>query len=255
MDNKLISIITPSYNQGEFIEETIKSVLNQTYQNFEYIIYDSCSNDNTNKILEKYKDNPKIKIFVEKDNGQTDAINKGFKSAKGELVGWINSDDILDENCLYNIVNAYKNNKDKSIFYGDIEIIDIKGNKIKDSISYDNISYKSLLFENPQVVQPGSFYNKDLVAKVGYLDESLNFVMDYDLWIRLVNQRDSFKVNNILAKFRLHNESKTMGEGNSKRFWKEIYWVRKNKYNINRISKFDIFFIKWIFKALINKIN
>src|SRR5438045_443911 len=99
MENTKVSIITPSYNQGQFIEETILSVLNQTYQNVEYIVIDGGSTDNTLDVVNKYKD--KIDVIIsEKDNGQSDAINKGFKIAKGELIGWLNSDDALYPYCV-----------------------------------------------------------------------------------------------------------------------------------------------------------
>src|ERR1035437_8370385 len=118
MENKpLITIVTPSFNQGQFIEETILSVLNQTYKNIQYIIVDGGSTDQTMDVVNKYKD--KIDIIInEKDDGQTDAINKGFKLAKGELVGWINSDDMLYPECVEKIVELYIEKPDGAIYYG-----------------------------------------------------------------------------------------------------------------------------------------
>ena len=106
-ENKpLVTIVTPSYNQGQFIEETILSVLNQTYNNIQYIIIDGDSTDGTKKVLDKYKNRVDV-IISEKDKGQTDAINKGFKLAKGELVGWLNSDDIFYSQYYFFILRIY----------------------------------------------------------------------------------------------------------------------------------------------------
>ena len=112
----LVTIVTPSFNQGQFIEETILSVLNQTYKNIQYIIVDGGSTDKTMEVVNKYRDRVDI-IIHEKDKGQADAINKGFRLAKGELVGWINSDDILYPDCLESIVELYKRKPEGAIFY------------------------------------------------------------------------------------------------------------------------------------------
>ena len=130
-NNPLVTIVTPSYNQGQFIEETIKSVLNQTYSPIQYILVDGGSTDNTMEIVEKYRD--KINIIIhEKDEGQSDAINKGFKLAEGELVGWVNSDDILYPDCVENIVSLYSKKSDGSIYYGSlIDFIDNNSKKYK----------------------------------------------------------------------------------------------------------------------------
>src|SRR3569833_380141 len=111
-----VSIVTPSYNQGQFIEKTIISVLNQTYSNIEYIIIDGGSTDNTMEVVNKYKDRIDI-VIHEKDKGQSDAINKGFRLATCELVGWINSDDILFPDCVEKIVQLVNEHPDVSIYY------------------------------------------------------------------------------------------------------------------------------------------
>jgi glycosyltransferase involved in cell wall biosynthesis len=249
MDRPLVSIITPSYNQGQFIEATIKSVINQTYKNIEYIIVDGKSNDSTVDILEKYKELPNTKIIIEKDKGQSDAINKGFKLANGVLVGWINSDDVLKLDCVENIVNGYIKNKEASIFYGDIEHINEQGEFLC-RVGLKQISYESLLNVNPDVVQPGSFYNNQYVKEVGYLDENIHFAMDYDLWLRLLKKGKAVKLNEILAEFRLQANSKTVGSGNWKKFWKDIFNVRKTKHKPKVFSKLNIYFITWMIKVV-----
>ena len=126
--NPMVTIVTPSFNQGQFIEETILSVLNQSYENIQYILVDGDSSDKTMDVVNKYRDRIDI-IIHEKDKGQSDAINKGFRLAKGELVGWINSDDILYPDCLEKIVELYNNKPEGAIFYNSkLHFIDEKSN-------------------------------------------------------------------------------------------------------------------------------
>jgi glycosyltransferase involved in cell wall biosynthesis len=254
MERPLVSIITPSYNQGQFIEATIKSVINQTYDNIEYIIMDAKSTDSTADILEKYKDRSNIKIVVEKDKGQSDAINKGFKLATGQIIGWINSDDVLKLDCVENIVKAFNSNKSASIVYGDIEHISEEGSFIR-KVSPRQITYNSLLNVQPDVVQPGSFYRASFVREVGYLDENIHFAMDYDLWLRLLKKGEAVKLDKILAEFRLQSNSKTVGSGNWKKFWRDIYQVRKTKHNAKPVSPLNFYFLSWMAKAAFYKIT
>ncbi len=205
----LVTIVTPSYNQGQFIEDTIKSVLNQTYKNIQYIVVDGASKDNTMEVVERYRD--KIDIIIsERDKGQTDAINKGFKLAKGELVGWINSDDMLYPYCVEEIVNLYKQNPDGAIFYGSkMEFVDSKNNHIK--IWENKIGSRDrLLRKNYDVSQPGSFYRKDILEKVDYLDESIYYCMDLDLFLKLLKHGNIYSIDeHPLAKFRIWEEAKS----------------------------------------------
>lgn len=208
-ENILITIVTPSYNQGQFIEETILSVLNQTYKNIQYIIVDGGSTDQTMDVVNKYKDQIDI-IIHEKDKGQTDAINKGFKLAKGELVGWINSDDILYTDCVEKIVKTYLEKPDGAIYYNKFNtMIDTKGKIIK---TYEkNIPNRNyLLSVNYDVIQQGSFYSRALVEKVGYLNDKNHYCMDLDLWLRLLNHGSIYNVSNCSsAGFRMWEETKT----------------------------------------------
>lgn len=207
--NILITIVTPSYNQGQFIEETILSVLNQTYKNIQYIVVDGGSNDQTMNVVNKYEDRIDI-IIHEKDKGQTDAINKGFKLAKGELVGWINSDDILYPDCVEKIVKKYVEKPDGAIYYNKFNnMIDGQGHIIE---SYEkNIPNRDhLLSNNYDVIQQGSFYKRELVEKVGYLNENNHYCMDLDLWLQLLNHGSIYNVSESpSAGFRMWEETKT----------------------------------------------
>lgn len=231
--NPLVTIVTPSFNQGQFIEETILSVLNQTYKNIQYIIVDGGSTDKTMEVVNKYQDRIDI-VIHEKDKGQADAINKGLRLAKGELVGWINSDDILYPDCLEKIVELYKSESDGAIFYSSkSHFIDEKSNIFKlNVLEIPNREY--LLNKNYSIIQQGSFYSTGLVRKCNYLNENLNFCMDLDLWLRMLKYGSIYHYNSKpLAGFRFWGETKTMN-GRSK-FLREI---RKTllKYGANPLS-------------------
>jgi len=213
-ENIKISIITPSYNQGEFIEQTIQSVLNQTYKNIEYIIVDGGSTDNSLEIIDKYRD--KIDIVIsEKDKGQSDAINKGFKLATGTLVGWINSDDLLYPDCVEKIVQLYHLHPDGSIYYSAVlDFIDREGKLLYKS-TRKIPDRNHLLNRNYSVIQQGSFYNNCLVKRIDYLDESIYYCMDLDLWLRLLNENGKiyYYQHHALAAFRIWEDTKTTQAG------------------------------------------
>ncbi len=224
MKYPLVSIITPSYNQGDYIEETIQSVINQTYPYIEYIILDAESTDNTLLILDKYENNPRVsKIVREKDNGQADAIEKGFRMAKGEIVGWINSDDVLAQDVVEKSVKVFKENECVGLTYGDIVFIDDAGKKIKIKKAYPAISNDYLLKTDYDVYQPGSFYKRSVVEAAGYLDTNLSFAMDLDLWLRIMNTHDACHIGGVCAFFRWHASTKTVNGGLS--FLGEIYRI------------------------------
>ncbi|SEM80992.1 Glycosyltransferase involved in cell wall bisynthesis [bacterium A37T11] len=212
MDSKhmKVSIITPSYNQGQFIERTILSVLNQSYKNIQYILVDGGSTDNTMEVVNRYKD--KIDIIIhESDKGQSDAINKGFKLAEGELVGWINSDDVLYQRAVEKVVKIYSNlnpikpavlmpNSVNWIDESDlvIKLRSIKAHKRDDLINNDY-----------NVVQQGSFYRNSLVRKVGFCNEDIHYCMDLDLILRLTLHGDLYMINGPIAGFRMSDFTKT----------------------------------------------
>lgn len=206
----LVTVVTPSYNQGQFLEKTIKSVINQTYGNVEYIIIDACSTDKTVEILEKYKNHPKVsKIVVEKDNGQTDAINKGFKMATGDIVGWINSDDMLYPTIIEKTVAAFKNNPSLGITIGDILLIDEHGNSIKKRNGFPKFGYNYLLNTFYYTLQQGSFYLKEAVEKSGYLETTLNYCMDLDIYLKILSEYEGCYLNTTAGYFRRMGGTKT----------------------------------------------
>ena len=181
-----VSIITPSYNQGQFIEATIQSVLNQTYSNIEYIVVDGGSTDQTMSVVNRYKSQIDI-IIHEQDEGQSDAINKGFKLATGELVGWLNSDDILYPDCVAEIVKLYQEKPNGSIYYIPLQNGINATGKIHNLTTRKIPNKKYLLNEDFSIIQPSSFYSRECVIQVGFLDAKIHYCMDLDLWLRLLN--------------------------------------------------------------------
>jgi glycosyltransferase involved in cell wall biosynthesis len=183
-NNILVSIITPSYNQAAFIEGTIKSVINQTYKNIEFIVVDGNSSDGTVDILRKYERSIS-KLIIEEDKGQSDAINKGFKMASGQLIGWLNSDDVLAPECVELIVDKFRRNINASIIFPSKILFINEASEVVGSKSFEIPNRNYLLKRKTTVVQPGSFYHKEILEEVGYLDDELHYCMDLDLWLKL----------------------------------------------------------------------
>ncbi|WP_118952601.1 glycosyltransferase family 2 protein [Taibaiella helva] len=248
-----VSIITPSYNQGQFIEETIQSVLMQTYRNIEYILVDGGSTDDTMAVVERYRDRIDI-VIHEKDKGQSDAINKGFRLATGTLAGWINSDDLLKPFCVEEIVSLYRQNPEDAIFYGALlDIIDGDGVK-KETRRLEIGSREALLNKNYNVVQPGSFYNLEIMKSIGFVDETIHYCMDLDLWLRLLQHGGiKFCQERPLAAFRIWEESKT--STGKRKFLKDIDRILARHHaslwsaNRMRIKWYDL---KAIVKGMVN---
>jgi glycosyltransferase involved in cell wall biosynthesis len=204
MEKLKITIITPSFNQGSFIEDTISSVLNQNYKNLEYIVIDGGSEDNTKDVLKKYSD--KIAYWIsEKDRGQSDALNKGFEKTSGDIMAWLNSDDLYTDNTFAQVAQVFEENPDINIVYGDV----VNFTSTKEEL-YINKEFEILdFFSRVSIHQPGVFWRRDAILKAGKIDESLFYCMDYDLWMRLFLNNKALKINKVFSKFRIHESSKT----------------------------------------------
>lgn len=221
--NPKISIVMPSYNQGKYIEASIKSVLNQNYQQIELIVVDNMSTDSTINVLNRYKS--KIKIVREKDNGQTNAINKGFKVATGEVISYLNSDDLLEPKALVHVADYFVHNPKSKIIYGKGQFISAKGG----FISFYHTQYPTLssLFKECVISQPTVFMRKKVYEEIGLFDENLNYAMDYDYWIRVTKKYKFYFLDKTLASTRLHSETKT---AQKKEVFQEILKVLKKNY-------------------------
>lgn len=201
------SIITPSFNQAKYIEQNIKSVLNQDYPYVEHIIIDGGSQDGTINILKKY---PHLKWISEPDRGQSDALNKGFKLAKGEIIGWLNSDDFYIPRIFSVVADKFEDENVMAVC-GDGYEVDENGDIIRPLLSRfmkpdDLIRYWRWRYE---FVQPSLFFRRNLLEKVGYLDENLHYAMDYDFLIRLGKNYQIHYIPQPIANLRLYPESKT----------------------------------------------
>lgn len=222
MTNPLISIITPSFNQSRFIEATIQSVLNQDYPSFEYIIVDGGSLDGSVEIIKKYAS--KLAWWVcEPDKGQTDALNKGFSQANGEILAWINSDDTYEPGTFTAVAKYMQEHPEIGLVYADANFIDDHGKKIG-RFPAAQTDYRSLRQGYVHIPQQAAFFRADLWRQVGPLDPDFYFAMDYDLWVRLAKLAPvAYLSGKTWANFRLHNSGKTIVADD--RCWPEMIKV------------------------------
>jgi glycosyltransferase involved in cell wall biosynthesis len=204
----LVSIITPSFNQARYLESTIRSVLDQDYPNIEYVIMDGGSGDGSVEIIRRYS-NRLASWVSEKDHGQTDAINKGFALAKGEILAWLNSDDTYQPHAISEAVRSLQNRPELGLVYGDANFIDENG-RVIGRFPAAQTDYRRLRQRYVHIPQQASFWRADLWRKVGPLDPSFYFAMDYDLWVRLAALAPVLYTPQVWANFRLHSQGKTI---------------------------------------------
>ena len=222
-DTPLVSIITPSFNQARYIEATMQSVLMQEYPRIEYLIVDGGSKDGTVDIIKKYED--KIAWWVsEKDKGQTDAINKGFARAAGDILAWINSDDTYNTpQAVAEAVDFLVANPEVAMVYADCNFIDEQGNVIG-AFASRQTDYQKLRRGYVHIPQQTMFFRANYWKELGPLDPSFYFAMDYDLWVRIARQAPiRYLPGRTWANFRIHTSSKT--NINDERGWKEMLRV------------------------------
>lgn len=257
MDYPKISIVTPSYNQGQFIEDTILSVIGQFYPNLEYLIYDADSKDDTVAIIRKYEKH--ITYWVsEKDNGQANAINKGFKRATGDIFVWLNSDDILMPNVLHYIAKEFKENEN-AIFFGNcIHFKSLKPSGLYAFGSNVENSYNTAPLKlTDSIIQPSSFWSRKVWELNGELNEELNFGFDWEWFLRAEARGVSFiPLNKPLSLYRFHEDHKS-GVGGEKRLdeLQTIYNQYDSRFaklfNLIRYENFDLSLMeKVIFKIV-----
>ena len=201
----LVSIVTPSYNQAKYLEQTIQSVLGQDYPRIQYLVVDGASTDGSIEIIKKYMD--KLAWWVsEKDSGQGEAINKGFARATGEIIAWLNSDDYYLPGTVSAVVKTFEENPDAVMVYGDMLAVDEHGKTIN-MLKYNQLSLQDLLCF--QIIgQPSVFLRREVFEEAGGLDISFHFLLDHHLWIRIAQQGKILHVNHVWSAARYHAEAK-----------------------------------------------
>lgn len=225
-----ISVITPSLNQAGFIEQTIKSVVSQGYQNLEYIIQDGGSSDGSLKIIEKYsKRFPNlIKWESKKDGGQIDAINKGFKKATGDILAYINSDDYYLPGSFAKVAEYFRSNPHKLWLVGNCRVSQPNLNwtfKIKHVWPIQQFPFTLKIFN--WINQPSVFLTKNLVKRVGEFDKSYKYAFDYDYWLRCIQISTPGRISTTLSVFRIHDSSLT-----------KLFFTKQFSEDLSIISKY-----------------
>lgn len=221
-----ISIVTPSYNLGKYIQRAIDSVLTQDYDNFEYFIIDGGSTDGTVEVLKRY-DDERLKWISEPDNGQTNAINKGLKLSSGDLFAWLNADDFYEDGVFEKVAHTFDHNQDAGVIYGNCFDVSETYEKIKLNIPPETVDLKYMLDFGNVIYGPASFYNLELVKKVGLFDESIDYWMDYDMYLRLGKISRFYYLASDLSNFMIRDEQKSRSGDKEtyKNFLREAYKV------------------------------
>lgn len=206
----LVTIVTPSLNQGEFIEDTIRSVLEQDYPRIEYLVLDGGSTDGTLDLLKRYEG--RFAWVSEKDDGQSDAIDRGFLRGRGDILAWLNADDVYTPGAVSMAVEAFLVHPSAALVYGHADFIDRTGNLIGPH-AQSPWDLDRLINRADDIPQPATFFRREAYAAVGGLDHGLRYCMDYDLWIRLGLRYQVRQIPTVLARMRLYPGTKTASGG------------------------------------------
>ena len=222
------SIVTPSLNQAQFIRETIESVLGQDYPKLEYIVIDGGSADGTVDILRSYGD--RLTWVSEPDHGQSDAINKGFRMASGDVFAWLNSDDTYLPGALKAVAGFFEENPSVALVYGDVLYINKDSQLLKRKLApeFDNRKLLQWCF----IPQPAAFFRRAVWHEVGGLEDSLQHAFDWDLWLRMTSVCEVRKLPITVATFRWHGQSKTFASAYDQNY--EAIYVVRRRYILDR---------------------
>jgi len=238
-----ISIVTPSYNQAQFLEKTILSVLNQNYPNLEYVIIDGGSTDGSVEIIKKYEKCLTYWIS-EKDNGQADAINKGFQKSNGEILAWLNADDLYLPGTLFKVKDNFKKYRENNFIYGHSLLIDKKDNIMRACYTIPQTYHSYIYDRGGNIFQGTVFWKRDIFYKYGGIDSKLYFALEYKLFNNFFKHDRGIFLNDILAAYRIHKETKS-STVESKLVVEEFNSIRKINRNI--VLKFYYRVRRWVY--------
>ncbi len=236
-----ISVITPSFNQAEYLERTLCSVLDQGYPNLEYIVIDGGSTDGSVEIIRRYAG--RLAFWVsEPDRGQSDAINKGLRRATGEWVAWQNSDDIYYPGAFHDLSAVAGKHPKASLIISDMMLIDEYDRSLRD-IRYVKPSYRALLAEGMLLANQAAFWRRNVHEQIGFLSEELLCSFDYEWFLRIVQHFEGIHVDRVWGALRLHGETKSsllaqrFGEENRRILsGREISALQKKFYKLRRLG-------------------
>jgi glycosyltransferase involved in cell wall biosynthesis len=244
MDEPMLSIVTPSLNQGRYIEKNILSVIGQNDDHFEHIIIDGGSTDGTIDILRKYNH---LRWISENDSGQSQAINKGFKMTRGSIIGWLNSDDVYCPNTFRKVRKIYSKNPSVDFIFSHCLRIDENDN-ILGFLQGRDPKLFSILNNTNHIPQPTVFFRDTVLKTTGYLDERYLWVMDFDFWRRISKNHEIMLINDIFACFRMHNQSKTV------KYLSRFRYESKSSFFRNGGSMFSPYYFETFIRPKLEKL-
>jgi glycosyltransferase involved in cell wall biosynthesis len=256
-----VSIVTPSYNQAQYLEETILSVLDQDYANLEYIVMDGGSTDGSVEIIRKYTD--RLAYWTsEPDEGQSDAINRGFEKSTGQILAWLNSDDTYEPGTIQAVVDEFLAHPEARLVYGEGWYIDDEGLRIRPCSFVQSRFPSNYIYNRDPILQQAAFWTRALWDEVGPLNQSLNWVFDWDWFIRAYHKTSFHYVPKILANYRVHPQAKTRTQDIQRRmehawitstygaWWHPNYLVQKARILAYRVERGTEGWPRWLSRPI-----
>ena len=256
---KKISVIIPTYNSEKYIKKSLNSIFIQNFDNYEIIICDNLSNDNTINIIKKtsYRFKKKIKIYSRRDKGVADALNFGFKKANGDILCWLNSDDLYNHKFVFNkVINAFNNNKKKSYLVGNFINIDSKNNILKYFYAFIPLKKIKNFFYYNQIFTGAFFFRKKVFETFKRFNIKYKYAFEYEIIIHALKKYEGIYLNNFLCRFRILPNALSSNKTDLKREFNEILKKNKLKYSNFILLRFYVYLSQNIlFEVIKNKIK
>lgn len=224
----LVTIVTPSLNQGAFLEDALVSVANQTYPRIEHLVIDGGSTDHTLDLLRRYESKYALRWYSEPDTGQSDAVNKGFALAQGDIIGWLNADDVyFAQDAIEAVVNTFAEFPHASVVYGDLAFVSRAGTVFRIAPAMPQVTLARLRYHS--ISQPAVFFRRRIVQEYP-LRLDLHYLLDYEYWLRLCSREVFVHLKKIVAAYRVHPGTKTFGPAHRThtewhKVWQEYFGI------------------------------